>query len=1027
MKNRTLVPLLVLIALSVTATPALASEGLGVIGSFGKEVNKTKVEEKEKGAPITEAEENNCTTASGDTCQAGKAGSGPGEMSLVFANHPEEPGSGVAVNSAGDVYVADTANNRVEWFSPAGKYEGQFDGSGKLTNEGGKQAPEALSKPEGIAVDDAISSPSKDDVYVIDSSQGVVDKFSSMGEFIGQLNVGIGVVGIAVDSSGDVWVRMGSGPATNTLVQEFSDAIENKPVTSPVAFPAESGNHIAVDSQENVYLTTATTEVKKFSKTATEELGTVCTECGRGGLAVDPANNDLFTDQGSLIEQFGPFGEPFEAPLLKSEPGTVPGETEHAGAGIALSPANHEAYVADGEDNDVIVFADGPAPEAPTTLAATIVKGNSAVLHGELKPPSGEAKVDYYFEYNVGSSCAGGTRTPIEVKEGASESEVSEEATGLEPREEYTYCLVAKSPYGIAQGNEEHFPTPAAAPMIVSEGASYSYDGEIEEYAYRFDAKINPNHSPGETTYFFEYSTTGSVETNTLGGTIKRKAGVGTLPAEAFTPEGEEAESDTALLGMTETYYFRVVASSECEPGVECKEVGKVQAYTKAPQVENENATILSLTAESVSAELDPDFQASKYGVEYATGPKAKELLEKNEGTHVAGTTEIPANEKTLLAHCADGNLPTFSNGSFTCSDSGPQPTCEDGATPTARGESLVCRFPVSIVIENLQPLTSYYYRVTGENESTEKIGQPADGEIKQFTTPSLPFVDSTATATNITATSATLSGSVTPLLVNATYYFQYIGDTHYREALARGLSDPYEEGETTSPVSIGASSTPQIVGPVQANNLLPGETYHYRLVAGNQYGTRFGEENEPEHTFTTRAATPPVVSTGPASAISQNSATLSGTVTTNGLQTNYGFEIATEPNNYGPATGLGTIGGAASETVSVTLSKLQPGTTYYYRITATNADGTEKGEPQTFTTPAFPNLLAPLASLPLVATPNIAFPKEEKGTTTPKALTNKQKLANALRACRKTKNKTRRRTCEKRARGKYGTVKRST
>jgi len=39
-------------------------------------------------------------------------------------------------------------------------------------------------------------------------------------------------------------------------------------------------------------------------------------------------------------------------------------------------------------------------------------------------------------------------------------------------------------------------------------------------------------------------------------------------------------------------------------------------------------------------------------------------------------------------------------------------------------------------------------------------------------------------------------------------------------------------------------------------------------------------------------------VSTGGMSGISQNAATLSGTVSTNGLQTNYGFEIGTEPNN---------------------------------------------------------------------------------------------------------------------------------
>src|SRR6202034_1269512 len=61
-----------------------------------------------------------------------------------------------------------------------------------------------------------------------------------------------------------------------------------------------------------------------------------------------------------------------------------------------------------------------------------------------------------------------------------------------------------------------------------------------------------------------------------------------------------------------------------------------------------------------------------------------------------------------------------------------------------------------------------------------------------------------------------------------------------------------------------------------------------------------------------------------------QNSATLTGTVSTSGLQTEYGFEIATTPGDYGGGwgwvgthTGLGSIGGARTEAVSLTLGEL--------------------------------------------------------------------------------------------------------
>ncbi len=58
------------------------------------------------------------------------------------------------------------------------------------------------------------------------------------------------------------------------------------------------------------------------------------------------------------------------------------------------------------------------------------------------------------------------------------------------------------------------------------------------------------------------------------------------------------------------------------------------------------------------------------------------------------------------------------------------------------------------------------------------------------------------------------------------------------------------------------------------------GKTYHYRLVAKNRFGVQSVGQG---HTFTTPGKTSPLVSTGGASDISQNSATLSGTVNPEG------------------------------------------------------------------------------------------------------------------------------------------------
>ncbi len=68
--------------------------------------------------------------------QFGGTGSGDGQL-----DGPE----GVAVNEAtGRVYVTDSKNNRVEYFSAAGVYEGQFNGSGTLPGEGKAGVPQLV-------------------------------------------------------------------------------------------------------------------------------------------------------------------------------------------------------------------------------------------------------------------------------------------------------------------------------------------------------------------------------------------------------------------------------------------------------------------------------------------------------------------------------------------------------------------------------------------------------------------------------------------------------------------------------------------------------------------------------------------------------------------------------------------------------------------------------------------------------------------------------------------------------------------
>ena len=84
-------------------------------------------------------------------------------------------------------------------------------------------------------------------------------------------------------------------------------------------------------------------------------------------------------------------------------------------------------------------------------------------------------------------------------------------------------------------------------------------------------------------------------------------------------------------------------------------------------------------------------------------------------------------------------------------------------------------------------------------------------------------------------------------------------------------------------------------------------------------------------------------------------SATVTGAVNPNGLQTAYYFAYG-KTTSYGSNTAAGTLAaGSTSDTVSAALSKLAPSTTYHFALVAANADGTTVGPDVTFKTSASP------------------------------------------------------------------------
>lgn len=96
----------------------------------------------------------------------------------------------------------------------------------------------------------------------------------------------------------------------------------------------------------------------------------------------------------------------------------------------------------------------------------------------------------------------------------------------------------------------------------------------------------------------------------------------------------------------------------------------------------------------------------------------------------------------------------------------------------------------------------------------------------------------------------------------------------------------------------------------------------------------------------------PPTATTGGASSVTQSSATLAGSVNPNGAATTCTFQYGTS-TAYGSSVPCASAPGSGTSVAvaSAGLSGLAAGTTYHYRIVASNAGGTSNGGDATFTT----------------------------------------------------------------------------
>ncbi len=159
--------------------------------------------------------------------------------------------------------------------------------------------------------------------------------------------------------------------------------------------------------------------------------------------------------------------------------------------------------------------------------------------------------------------------------------------------------------------------------------------------------------------------------------------------------------------------------------------------------------------------------------------------------------------------------------------------------------------------------------------------------------------------------------------------------------------------GTSPNPETTGSKKTDYNVGTgaftCTLTGLTPNTTYYVKAYATNSVGTSYGEQK----TFTTTAASVPVVTTNDVSDIQATSAKGGGNVTTDGGATVTARGICWSTSQNPTISDSKTSDGTGTGSFTSTITGLTKNTTYYVRAYATNSIGTSYGEQKTFTTVA--------------------------------------------------------------------------
>ncbi|HEX7914917.1 hypothetical protein, partial [Rudaea sp.] len=547
--------------------------------------------------------------------------------------------------------------------------------------------------------------------------------------------------------------------------------------------------------------------------------------------------------------------------------------------------------------NDMSLMTSACPAQAPTatTTAATAITASGAQLNGTVNDNGATTAISFEYgpDTNYGTLV---TAVPASLPAGSGSTAISGTASGLTCNATYHFRIKASNGIGgIVFGNDMSFATsacPAQPPTVTTTAAT-----NITATTATINGMVSANGA--STGVDFVYG-----KTTAYGFSVNANA-PNPLPANA---SNAAVSGNISGLACGTLYHFRVEALN----GVSGTQLGNDLTFTTlacpapdAVTLAATNVTTSSITfngnvnANGNDATVVFDYgPTSSYGSSVAATPGT--VLANAGATAVSATIAAACNTTVHFRVRATNVINTTNGGDLSatlgaCGATPPTVSTSAASNITATGATLngsgnangytttvtweygtttnygqtapgvpspLSGSSSTAVTANLSGLTcatTYHFRLDGSN-----AGGNVNTADNTFTTSACPAGAPTA-ATNaasaITATSATLNGTVSANGAVTTVTFDYGGTTSYGTAVVAAQS-PLTTTASNAPVSYAVSS------------LSCGQTYHFRVVADNVNG---GPVYGGDQSFTTAACAvqPPAATTNAATAITTTSATL--------------------------------------------------------------------------------------------------------------------------------------------------------